>query len=294
VPEVKPAPFELHRPTTVDQAVGLLTTHGDEAKPLAGGQSLVPVMALRLARFEHLVDLTTVPDLRGVRRDGDHLVIGATTTQADVLADPLVAAHAPLVARATAHIGHFQIRNRGTIGGSLAHADGAAEYPATVLALDAGLEATGPAGTRRIPAGAFFLGPFTTALEPDEILTAVRVPVADDRSGFAVEELARRRGDFALAGAVVAVHLDGSGAVDRAALALFGIGSVPVRAAAAEAALLGTPAGAVDPGAVGALAASELDPVGDVHASADYRRSVAGVVVTRALARALEEASHAR
>jgi carbon-monoxide dehydrogenase medium subunit len=293
VPGVKPAPFTLHRPTSLDEAVRLLAdlgSQGDDVKPLAGGQSLVPVMALRLARFDHLVDLTAVQDLRGVRLDEDQVVVGATTTQTEVLDDPVVAAHVPVLARASALVGHFQIRNRGTVGGSLAHADGAAEYPAVALALDAELEVAGPGGTRRVAAADFFLGPFTTALEPDEILVAVRIPVPGPRSGWAVEEMARRRGDFALVGAVAAVGVDPGGRVDRAALAFFGVGSVPVRVAEAEHALLGT-AGTEGVAAAAQLAADGLEPVDDVHASATYRSEVAAVVARTALTRALEEAT---
>jgi carbon-monoxide dehydrogenase medium subunit len=290
---VKPAPFEYHAPATVADAVGLLREFGDEAKVLAGGQSLVPIMALRLARFDHVVDLNRVAELRGVERRNGAVRVGAMTRQADVERDPVVADAVPLLARATPLIGHFQIRNRGTIGGSLAHADPAAEYPVVALALDAEFEVQSTTGARTVPASEFFVSTFMTALEADDVLTAVHFPVWGGRRGFAVEEVARRFGDFALTGAVCAAELDGQGRVARTAIGMFGMGSTPLRAPQAEAGLAGSSAEDVDVEEVGRAAAAETDPPDDIHASAAYRRRVGGVVVARALRAAFEEAKGA-
>jgi carbon-monoxide dehydrogenase medium subunit len=288
---MKPAPFAYPRPETPAVAVGLLAELGDAAKALAGGQSLIPMLALRLAVFEHLVDVGRIDSLRGIERRDGALWVGAGTTEAAVERSSEVAAAVPLLARATPFVGHVQIRNRGTIGGVLAHADPAAEYPAVALALDAELEAQSPRGTRRIPAADFFTGLWDTALAPDELLTGVAFPVWSGRCGFAVEELARRHGDFAIAGATVAVELDGDDRVRRCGIGLIGLGSSPVRATAAEAAALGAAAGEVDLEAIGRLAMADLDHVpSDLHGSAAYRTRVGAVLVQRALSSALEEA----
>ena len=241
--DVKPAPFDYHAPATVDEAVALLAELGDGAKVLAGGQSLVPMLALRLAIFDHLVDLRRVEELRSIERRNGSLWIGAGTTRPPSRRPPRWPPPSPLLARATPFIGHFQIRNRGTIGGSIAHADPAAEYPAVALALDAELEAQSPAGRRTIPAADFFHGTWSTDLADDEVLVGVGFPVWEGRCGFAVEELARRHGDFALAGAVVAVQLDDGGSVTRCGIGLLGLGSTPERATAAETAVLGVAGG---------------------------------------------------
>jgi carbon-monoxide dehydrogenase medium subunit len=203
---VKPAPFEYHAPASAKETVELLAELGEGAKLIAGGQSLVPVLALRLAVFEHLIDLRNVAGLRGIEDRGDAVWIGAGTTQAAIGRSGLVAAKVPLLTRATPLIGHFQIRNRGTIGGSLAHAEAAAEYPAAALTLDAVIETLSPRGQRSIPAAGFFTGIWSTALEPDELLTGVTFTAAAGRSGFAIEEFSRRPGDFAVAGAAIAAR----------------------------------------------------------------------------------------
>jgi aerobic carbon-monoxide dehydrogenase medium subunit len=285
---VKPAPFELHAPESVDDAVELLAAHGDEAKVLAGGQSLVPMLALRLARFEHLVDVNRVDGLSAITRSNGSLRVGATARHAAVERGSDAADAVPLLSRATAKVGHFQIRNRGTLGGAIAHADPAAEQPAVAVALDAVMEVRSKSGTRELPASDFFEGTWTTSLADDELLTAVRFPVWEGRCGFAVDEIARRSGDFALVGVVCGVGLGGSG-VDRAAIALFGVGATPIRATTAEQALR---EGAGDD-EVAAAVMRDIDPIDDLHASADYRRKVAGVITGRALARAREEAERA-
>jgi aerobic carbon-monoxide dehydrogenase medium subunit len=287
---VKPAPFEYHAPESVADVVGVLAEHGDEAKPLAGGQSLVPMLALRLARFEHLVDLNRVKPLTEVAREDGSILVGAMTRQAAPERDDHVAA-VPLLRRAAPLIGHFQIRNRGTVGGSIAHADPASELPAVALALDADLLVTAADRTREVAAGEFFAGNWTTVLEADELLTAVRFPVWEGRTGFAVREVARRYGDFALAGAACGVTLDGDGTIRRAAVALFGMGSTPLRAPAAEAALVGRTGSEDELAEVGQVAVRDLEPPDDVHASSRYRRSVGAHVVERALAAAVQEAA---
>jgi aerobic carbon-monoxide dehydrogenase medium subunit len=293
---VKPAPFEYHAPDSAKGAVDLLAELGDGAKVIAGGQSLVPVLAMRLAVFDHLIDIRRIEALRGIEERGDCVWIGAGTTQAEIGGSGLIARRLPLLSRATPLIGHFQIRNRGTIGGSLAHADAAAEYPAVALALDATIEALSPRGTRTIPAAEFFTGIWTTALEPDELLTGIAFPSAADiqggEQGFAIEEFARRSGDFAVAGAAVAVGLDPDGRVSASGIGLFGLGPTALRAAAAEAAVAGIAASDIDPAEVGGAAMADLDSVpSDLHGTADYRKKVGAAMVARAWEKAVKEAA---
>jgi carbon-monoxide dehydrogenase medium subunit len=287
---VKPAPFDYHAPTSVAEAVDLLASL-DDAKVIAGGQSLVPILALRLARFDNLVDLGRVDQLRGIERTNGTLTIGAMTTQTEIGSSTEVADSVPLLAKATPLIGHFQIRNRGTLGGSIAHADPSAEYPSVAVALDAEMEVASAAATRQVPASSFFESTFTTSLNEDELLVAVRFPVWGAGSGFAVEEMARRHGDFALVGVMAGVSLAG-GRITKAALSLFGVGGTPYRATAAEAALVGADPATADLTEIGRMATSELEPPDDIHASGGYRKSVGAVLVSRALARAIEEATN--
>jgi carbon-monoxide dehydrogenase medium subunit len=283
---VKPARFDYCAPTSIADALDAL---GDgDAKVLAGGQSLVPILALRLSRFDRLVDLRLIDELRGVDRVNGDVRVGAMTSQTDAERDATVAADVPLLARALPLIGHFQIRNRGTIGGSIAHADPAAELPAVALALDAVIEIAGPNGTRACDARDFFTSTFMTTLDESEILTGVRFPVWGPGGGFAIEEVARRHGDFAIVGAACGVQAV-NGEVTRASITMFGMGSTPVRAGAAEQALVGTTAAGADVNELGRIATAGLDPPADVHASAAYRREVGARVVGRALERALEE-----
>ncbi len=302
---MKPAPFEYHAPGSAKDTVELLAELGDGAKLIAGGQSLVPLLALRLASFEHLIDLRKVPGLRGIEeRGGGAVWIGAGTTEAAIGRSPVVAAKVPLLARATPLIGHFQIRNRGTIGGSLAHADAAAEYPAVALALDAVIETLSPRGQRAIPAAEFFTGIWSTALEPDELLTGVTFRVPGGRAGFAVEEFARRPGDFAVAGTAIAIELsaaanggaDGRDArVRGCAIGLFGLGTTPLRAPAAQAAVAGLSAEEVSTDAfareIGQASMADLDSVpSDLHGPASYRKRVGAALVAAAWRRAISEA----
>ena len=290
---MKPSAFDYHAPSSADEAVALLAELGDGAKVLAGGQSLIPMLSLRLAAFGHLVDIGRIPELAGIAAAPDAVTIGAGTTQAAIETSAAVAAAVQLLARATPFIGHFQIRNRGTLGGSIAHADPAAEYPAVALALDAEIEAMSAAGCRRIPADSMFTGFWSTALEPDELLVRVRFPVWTGRCGFAVREFARRHGDFAVAGAAVAVRLSADDTIERCSIGLIGLGPTPIRAARAEAAAAGQPA-SIAAADVGALAVADLDQVpSDLHGPAGYRRRVGAVMVARALTEAIAEAADA-
>jgi aerobic carbon-monoxide dehydrogenase medium subunit len=290
---VKPAPFEYHAPITTADAAGLLADLGDGAKILAGGQSLIPMLAMRLAVFDHLIDVGRIAELKGIERRDDALWVGAGTTEAAVGASTEVASSVPLLAKATPFIGHFQIRNRGTLGGSIAHADPAAEYPAVALALDASMEVVSSHGRRTIAAKDFFDGLWSTSMGSDELLTGVSYPIWGSRSGFAVEEFARRHGDFALAGAVVAIELDNDDRVRRCALGLIGVGSTPERAMAIEAQLAGQPLAEIDGEEVGRAAVAGLESVpSDLHGSADYRRRLGAAMVARAWTTASAEAHH--
>lgn len=283
---MKPPRFDYHDPKTVAEAIALLSEHGEDAKLLAGGQSLIPVLNMRLARPQVLIDLNRVEGLAYIREEDGLLKIGAMTRHAEVERSPLVAARQPLLAEAMRHVGHVQIRNRGTIGGSLAHADPAAELPAVMVALEASLVATGPEGQRTIPAEEFFLMYFTTALQPDEILTEIQVPVLPPRSGIAFEELARRHGDFALAGVACLVTLAEDGAIADCRLGLTGVGMTPVRAREAEALLTGHQPAAGRFREVAEAVQALIMPDDDIHGSGEYRRQIAGVLAVRALERA--------
>ncbi|KKC02024.1 FAD binding domain-containing protein [Mycobacterium nebraskense] len=292
---MKPAAFEYHRPDTIDDAVSLLAELGDDAKILAGGQSLVPMLAMRLAYFDHLIDISRLPELQGIERRGDELWIGAGTTEAAVGANEQVRQSVPLLTRVTPFVGHFQIRNRGTLGGSIAHADAAGEYPAVALTLDAVMEVQSPRGRREIAAADFFAGVWETTMESDEVLTGVRFPVWNGRCGFAVQEFSRRHGDFAIAGALVAVQLDNSSGQDRVsrcAIGLLGMGSTVRRATAAEVAAIGRPVGELAPEEIGRAAMTGLDDIpNDLQGSASYRLKVGATMATRAWTQAIAEAA---
>lgn len=257
---------------------------------LAGGQSLIPMLALRLARFEHLVDIGRIRELQVIGRADQSLALGATVRQCDIEESAEIRSAVPLLAAATPLIGHFQIRSRGTVGGSIAHADPAAEYPAVVLALDAEMEIAGPAGRRTVTAAEFFQSMWVTAVGDNELLTSVRFPIWGPNSGFGLEEVARRHGDFAIAGAACGVQVEG-GAVTRAAIALFGMDGVPRRAAEAERAVVGCAVEDIDTVAIGHAAVAGLQPVDDLHASAQLRLRIGAAVTRRALATALARAT---
>jgi aerobic carbon-monoxide dehydrogenase medium subunit len=288
---MKPAAFAYHRPGTVSEAAQMLGEFGDDAKILAGGQSLVPMLAMRLTYFENLIDISRVDELKNIERRDDELVVAAGTPHALVGMDDEVAESVPLLTLSTPHIGHFQIRSRGTLGGAIAHADPAAEYAAVALALDATMEATSSRGSREIRAAEFFTGLWESALSADEILTAVRFPVWAGRCGFAVEEFARRHGDFAIAGATVAVQLDGDDRVAQCGIGLLGLGSTPLRGSVAENAVIGQPVDAVAAQEVGKLAIGGLGDIpADLSGSSDYRSRVGATMVARAWAAAVRQA----
>jgi carbon-monoxide dehydrogenase medium subunit len=288
---VKPAAFAYHRPGTAQEAVSLLAEFGDSAKVLAGGQSLIPMLALRLAAFDHLIDIGRIDGISGIERQNGSLRIGAGTTQATIERSSVIAATVPLLTRATPFIGHFQIRNRGTIGGSLAHADPAAEYAAVALTLDAEFEVLSPAGTRTVAADEFFTGLWSTALDDGDLLTAVTFTPWSGRCGFAIEEFARRHGDFAIAGAAVAVELDAADRITRGHIGLLGLGMTPERACAAEAACAGRLLAEVDADEIGRIAMRGLQSIpSDVHGSDDYRRQVGAAMVAKAWRCAVQEA----
>src|SRR5690349_10003151 len=287
---MKPTPFAYAAPDTLEEALGLLTEHAEaEPRVLAGGQSLIPLMNFRLAKPGYLVDLRNVAGLSGIRRDGDVLVIGAMTRMAEVERSPEVAVAAPLVTEAVGLVAHAPVRNSGTVGGSLAHADPAAELPAVALALDAELVAAGPGDTRVIPAAEFFTGPYSTALAPDEILTEVRLPVWP--GGHAFTEFSRVHANFAVVAVAALVELDGdSDRIGRAALALAGVAPTPVRATAAERALAG--AGTIR--AAADAAGAGLSPAGDLHASPETRRGLARTYLRRGIELAVARARNER
>jgi carbon-monoxide dehydrogenase medium subunit len=288
---MKSAAFAYHRPDTVSEAAQMLGEFGDDAKILAGGQSLVPMLAMRLTHFENLIDISRVDELKNIERRDGELVVSAGTPHALVGMDDEIAESVPLLTLSTPHIGHFQIRTRGTLGGAIAHADPAAEYAAVALALDATMEARSSRGSREIPAAEFFTGLWETALAADEILTAVRFPVWGGRCGFAVEEFARRHGDFAIAGATVAVQLDGDDRVAQCGVGLLGLGSTPLRGSVAEDAVIGQPVDDVAAQEVGRLAVSGLcDIPADLSGSSDYRSRVGATMVSRAWVAAVRQA----
>jgi aerobic carbon-monoxide dehydrogenase medium subunit len=278
---MKPAPFDYHAPRQLTEAAELLATLPN-AKILAGGQSLVPMMNFRYVIVDHLVDLGHIDDLRGIAVIDGRLRIGAMMRQRDLETSPEIARHCPLLAEALRHVGHRQTRNRGTIGGSLAHADPAAELPAVCAAYDAVLHLASIRGLRSVPFREFSLGFMMTALAPDEMIAAIELPIWRLGHGHGFHEFARRHGDFALAGAAALLDIGAGNVVRRAALSLFGVAEQPVRVDAAEAALTGK---APDSRAIhdAAAAAWLIEPISDIHAGGDYRRHLAQVLSARAL-----------
>jgi CO/xanthine dehydrogenase FAD-binding subunit len=287
---MKPAPFAYHAPASLEEVLSLLAEYGDEAKVLAGGQSLVPTMNFRLAQPTVLLDLNRVNGLAGIREDGEGLCIGTMTRQRAVERSALVAERAPLVHETMPFIAHPQIRNRGTFGGSIAHADPAAELPAVMLALEAGLLLRSARGERRLPASAFFTGLFETALEPDEILAEVAIPALPPGTGCAFREVSRRHGDYALVGAAAVVTLDG-GICTGARITFLSVGEGPTEAVEAGRGLRGH---ALNEDAIAAAAetasTTDIDPPADIHASEAYRRHLARVLTRQVLTAAAERA----
>jgi carbon-monoxide dehydrogenase medium subunit len=281
---VKPAPFEWHAPGSVEAALALKARHGEEARFLAGGQSLVPAMNFRVAQPAVLIDLNRVPGLDGIAPGADgSLRIGAMARNAAVERDAGAARAHPILAEALHEVAHQQIRNRGTLGGNLSHADPASEMPAVMLALDAAFVLRGARGERVLPAASFFLGTLTTALGPDEMLAEIRLPASPPRTGTAFLEVARRQGDYAMMGVAALVTLDAGGVCTAARLACCSAGPTPMAAPRAAASLLGTRITEADIAEAASLLRTEIDPMGSVQASPAYQRHLAGVVAARAL-----------
>jgi carbon-monoxide dehydrogenase medium subunit len=288
---MKTAPFEYHAPRTVDEVLALLAEHADEAKVLAGGQSLVPLLAMRLARPSQLIDINNVVGLSGIRPlDGPGVALGALTREREVERSALVAEQVPVLAEALPLIGHVSIRNRGTVGGSIAHADASAELPAVAVVTGADMVVRSAAGERVVPASEFFDGHFTTTMGDDELLTEVRFPGGPAGAGWAFYEIARRHGDFALVGVAAMVSRDGD-RVREARIALMGVADRAVRAAEAEATLAGQPVTEETFATAAQQATTSLKPAADVHGSAEFRRHLAGVATRRALTTAASRAS---
>lgn len=285
-----PAPFDYVRPDTLAGAIDALAEHGDDAKVLAGGHSLLPLMKLRFAFPRVLVDVGRIDELRGVRDDGDHLSIGAATTHAEVIAAPLVQRHCPLLTEVAAVIGDPQVRHRGTIGGALAHGDAAGDLPAAALALDADLVAAGPDGRRTIPAVDFFLDYLTTALDADEVLVEVRVPKLGDGWGHDYQKFARSAQAWAIVGSCALVERT-NGTIRSAKVGLTHMGSVPLRASATEQVLRDVPVSEQALRDAAGLAADGTDPPSDLNADAAYRRHLARVMTRRALFAAVRTAT---
>ena len=289
---MKPAPFEYFRPSSLDEALSLLAEHGGDAKPLAGGQSLIPAMNFRLATPSVLVDLNGLRELSYIRDSEGGVHIGGMARQRSVERSTVILQRAPLIAETMPHIAHPAIRNRGTIAGSLAHADPAAELPAVMLALKATLLVSSTSDTREVAAEDFFVGLFSTAVQPGELLTEIRIPPPPQRTGFAFQEISRRHGDFALVGVAAAVQLDDHGRCAQARVALLSVGDRPMLARHAATALTGqAPSAESIRAAADAAATQDIDPSSDIHASARYRRQLANVLTRRVLTRAFERAT---
>lgn len=284
---MKPAPFEYVDPRTLPEALEHLARWGDDAKVLAGGQSLVPMLNLRLARPAALVDINRIAGLDGLEEAEDVLRAGALVRQRDL--ERWASTRAPLLAAGLRLVGHAPIRNRGTVAGSIAHADPAAELPALLLAVDGSVVAARRDAERAIPARELFAGPLMTCLAADELVTETRWPLPPARAGWGFHEVARRHGDFALVGVAAVVTVEG-GRISEARVALFGVGSTPLRADAAERALAGAAATPAAIAEAAGIAAERLEPSADIHASAAYRRSVARTLVARALTDAVARA----
>ncbi len=286
-----PLPFEYLAPKTLEEALRLVERHGDEAKILAGGQSLLPLMKLRLAAPRFIVDIGRIRGLSYIREEGGQIVIGALTSHTEIAESELIRARCPLLAETAEAIGDTQVRNRGTLGGSLAHADPAADYPAAILALEAEMAASSSSGTRTIAARKFFVDMLTTQLRPGEILTQVRLPVLGPKTGTAYVKLPQPASGFAIAGAAAVVTRGKAGKIDSVAIGLTGVGPKACRADAVERALRGKQPSAKLLREAAAQAAAGVDALADLHASAEYRRAMAVVLTRRALERALQRAN---
>ena len=285
---MKAPPFIYHRPDTLDGVLALLAEHGDDAKILAGGQSLIPLMALRMGRPAHVVDIGAVPDLAGIDVDDGAVTLGALVRHEQAKRSDVVTRHAPLVAAAMPHVAHRAIRTQGTVVGSIAHGDPAAEMPAVALATGATMTAASTEGTRVIEADEFFRGYLDTALRADEILTGVTFPAWPAGATGSVVEVARRHGDYALVGLATRLDLDGDTVTD-AALAFFGAASTAVRVPTAEQVLVGSTLGDDTIAEASRIVAAELDPPGDIHGSTSYRKHLAAVLTRRGIREATQQ-----
>ncbi|MGA9275935.1 FAD binding domain-containing protein [Ilumatobacter sp.] len=281
---MKAPPFTYHRPDSLDEALALLGEHGDDAKVLAGGQSLIPLMGLRMGRPEHVVDIGRIPGLADITLHDDGSVsLGALVRHEQAKTSDVIAEHAPLIAETMPWVAHRAIRTRGTVLGSIAHGDPAAEMPAVVLATGATLVASSASGRREIPAGAFFQGYLDTALRPDEILTEVTFPAWPSEAVGSVVEVARRHGDYALVGLITRLEISANDIITNAALSYFGAASTAVRTPAAEDVLLGARATADTFARAAQIAMSELNPPADIHGTTAYRKHLAGTLTRRGL-----------
>ena len=285
-----PSAFEYVAPASLAEATSFLAAHPDDAKLVAGGHSLIPLMKLRLAAPKYLVDLAHVPGLKGIREANGAVEIGALSTHHDVEASSVIRERIPVLAETAALIGDVQVRNRGTIGGSLAHADPAADYPAPILALDAEIIATGSSGQRTIKATEFFVDLLTTALKSDEVITQVRIPIPAARTGVAYQKFPHPASRYAIVGVAAAVRLNPDGTCASAAIGITGAGSKAERATAAEQGLVGSKLDDAALQRAGAAAAEAIQPIGDIHASEEYRRHLVREFTVRALRTAIERA----
>jgi carbon-monoxide dehydrogenase medium subunit len=290
--EMKPAPFDYHRPATLDEALALLERYEGDAKVLAGGQSLIPLMNMRLARPSALIDLERIGGLAGLRFDGNELHVGAMTRHMEVERSPAIRERIGILSDAMPHVGHLAIRSRGTFGGSLAHADPAAELPALATLFDATFTIAGAAGSREVPWNEFFITFLTSCLEPAEILTGVRLTLPSPQAGWSFHEIARRHGDYALAGCGALVELSGDGnTIASARVALFGVDATPVRLTEAEPQFAGLAPGDAAIDDIAAAAAEKLEPATDVHGSTAFRRDIARRLIASGIRDAAAHAS---
>jgi aerobic carbon-monoxide dehydrogenase medium subunit len=285
-----PPSFEYFRPGTVPEAIALLQQHGEDAKILSGGQSLIPMMKLRLARPGYLIDINRIQGLSHIKEEGGYLKIGGLTREAELEASPLVQSKYPLLLDTTSVIADPQVRNLATVGGNLAHGDPANDHPATMIALGAQVVATGAKGERVIPIEDFFVSLFTTALRPDEILTEIRVPVPPARSGGAYFKLERKVGDFATAAVAVQLTLDDKGSVQKVGIGLTNVGATPIKARSAEDFLRGKKLDDGNIAQAAQLAAKDAQPSADLRGPAEYKRGLVQELTRRALSRARERA----
>jgi aerobic carbon-monoxide dehydrogenase medium subunit len=287
---VIPGPFVYHRPASVAEAVSILSQHGDDARPLSGGHSLIPMMKLRMATPEHLVDLAGIADLKGIAEDGNTIIIGAMTTQADLIRSDVLAGRLPIIGETSRQIADPQIRTKGTLGGNVANGDPGNDMPALMQCLDAVYLLSGPGGQRQVAARDFYQGAYFTALGLGEILTAVRIPVPPAGHGSAYEKLKRKIGDYATAAAAVVLTLSG-GRVATCSIALTNLASTPLLAEEAAGLVVGTSLDAATLKAAAAAAKAITDPAADGRGTAEYRREMAGVVTARALSKAASRAA---